>query len=128
VLKALFKQLMEAVAHCHQNGVAHRDIKPENILIDTEGCVRLADFGLARIMRGANSKSVQGEGLTKTITSQWYRAPEVYLGISHYTESVDIWSAGCVLGKLLGDAGDVSDCVYSGNVLGASTFPVCARD
>ena len=43
------KQLFSGLEHCHNNGVLHRDIKGSNLLIDNEGTLKIADFGLSRI-------------------------------------------------------------------------------
>ena len=47
-LKYLMKQIMDGLVFMHRNQIIHRDIKAENILIDTSGCLKFADFGLAR--------------------------------------------------------------------------------
>lgn len=43
-----FKQIMQAIAHCHAQNVIHRDIKPENVMIDMNSSVKLLDFGLSK--------------------------------------------------------------------------------
>jgi len=47
-VKAYMWQLIKAMDHMHRNGIFHRDVKPENILIDSEGHIRLTDFGLSK--------------------------------------------------------------------------------
>ena len=79
-------QILQAVKFCHLKRVMHRDLKPMNILINSEsnGIVKLADFGLARpflIPHGT---------LTHEIETLWYRPPEVLLGQKDYSLPVDI--------------------------------------
>ncbi|KAK8685040.1 hypothetical protein V6N13_041051 [Hibiscus sabdariffa] len=91
----LFKQLMEVVKYCHDNGIIHRDLKPENILLATKSLsspIKLADFGLATYVK-------QGENLHGTVGSPFYIAPEVLTG--GYDEAADVWSAGVILYILL---------------------------
>ena len=86
------RQVLEALAHCHLNGVIHRDIKPENILLkgDAESMdVVLVDFGIAKEFR------VRGTRQTECIGSYAFMAPEV--AKSNYDERADAWSVGVVL-------------------------------
>lgn len=88
----MLKELVLVIKYCHEMGVVHRDIKPENILLTTSGRMKLADFGLAvRVTNGQRLSGLAG--------SPAYVAPEVLLG--HYSEKVDIWSAGVLLHALL---------------------------
>jgi len=47
-LQSYLYQLLQGIAYCHSHRVLHRDLKPQNLLIDENGCIKLADFGLAR--------------------------------------------------------------------------------
>ena len=96
VVKSIIFQILSGLAHCHSRRVLHRDIKPHNILISTESLsVKLADFGLARAICS------QASCYTQEVVTQWYRSPEVLLGVSDYTPAVDVWSAGCIMAELL---------------------------
>ncbi|KAH7855912.1 hypothetical protein Vadar_030532 [Vaccinium darrowii] len=93
--RVLFRQLMQVVMYCHDNGVVHRDLKPENILLATKAStspIKLADFGLATYIK-------PGQKLHGTVGSPFYIAPEVLTG--GYNQAADVWSAGVILYILL---------------------------
>jgi len=92
VMKSYTRQLLHALAYCHDKRVVHRDIKGKNILVDTRGNLKLADFGSAK--RFANALSKDSPSLSYNYTPLW-TAPEVLVG--DYNSKVDIWSLGCVL-------------------------------
>ncbi|CAD5232243.1 unnamed protein product [Bursaphelenchus xylophilus] len=91
---ALFKQLLLALQHCHSNNLLHRDLKCANILVNNKGELKLGDFGLARIY------TTKSRLYTNRVITLWYRPPELLLGAESYGPSIDIWSAGCILGEL----------------------------
>lgn len=95
-VKCFMKQLLSGIEHCHNHGVLHRDIKGSNLLIDNEGNLKIADFGLATFFDPAHKQS-----MTSRVVTLWYRPPELLLGATHYGVSVDLWSAGCILAELL---------------------------
>ncbi len=68
----IIKQILQAIAYCHDMGVVHRDIKPENILIDKEldNALKIIDFGTSIVMKA-------NEQLTQTHGTSYYIAPEV---------------------------------------------------
>jgi len=84
------KQLLSALAFCHESGVVHRDIKGKNILVDTHGNIKVADFGSAKRFGNVNQAPSMGYNYTPLWT-----APEVLGG--DYNAKVDVWSLGCVI-------------------------------
>ncbi|KAH0881725.1 hypothetical protein HID58_069119 [Brassica napus] len=95
-IKCYMQQLLLAVEHCHLRGIMHRDIKAANILVNNKGVLKLADFGLANIVTPRNKNQ-----LTSRVVTLWYRAPELLMGSTSYSVSVDLWSVGCVFAEIL---------------------------
>merc|ERR1719271_1550738 len=87
-------QLLEAVHCLHAHRILHRDLKPQNLLIDKNGRIKVADFGLARAF------NVPIKPFTHEVVTLWYRAPEILLGIDRYSTPVDIWSCGCIFAEM----------------------------
>ncbi|CAN1123714.1 Probable serine/threonine-protein kinase At1g54610 [Linum perenne] len=94
-IKCYMKQLLSGLDHCHSRGVLHRDIKGSNLLIDNNGVLKIADFGLASFFDPKSNAT-----LTSRVVTLWYRAPELLLGACKYGVAVDLWSSGCILGEL----------------------------
>ena len=94
-LKCLIKQLVEGIAYLHAQGIMHRDIKGGNLLLTKDGILKIADFGLARVF-----KKVNNQNFTVRVVTRWYRAPELLLLNSRYTEAIDIWSVGCFIAEM----------------------------
>ena len=97
-------QIICALNFIHGNCIIHRDIKPLNILIDSDGKVRITDFGLSRIMindeplnQSSSSSSSSSSSLSINIGTKIYLAPELLLKSVRYDFSVDIWSLGFIL-------------------------------
>ncbi|KAF5273468.1 hypothetical protein FQA39_LY07485 [Lamprigera yunnana] len=95
LLKSYMKQLLEGVAYLHMHRILHRDLKPQNILLDKEGHIKLADFGLSR------SFSLPSKTYTHEVVTLWYRAPELLLGTPIYCTAIDIWSIGCIMTEMI---------------------------
>ncbi|KAL6896565.1 hypothetical protein ACP4OV_007137 [Aristida adscensionis] len=95
-VKCYVHQLLSGLEHCHNRGVLHRDIKGSNLLLDNNGVLKIADFGLASFF-DPNHK----QPMTSRVVTLWYRPPELLLGATDYGVGVDLWSAGCILAELL---------------------------
>jgi serine/threonine protein kinase len=93
-VKCLLKQLLEGVAYLHEQKIIHRDLKGGNLLLNNKGCLKIADFGLARRFLRETRKS-------QNVVTFWYRAPELLLGVRDYDEKIDIWSVGCIFAEFL---------------------------
>lgn len=93
--RAVLKQLLAAIAHCHSLGICHRDLKPENILLEPTGQIKVTDFGMSKEFGTYSCNTREGIG---TIA---YNAPELF-GESGVTGSydprpIDVWGIGVTL-------------------------------
>jgi len=97
---AIVGQICDALQYAHEEGVVHRDIKPENILVDRRGRVKIADFGLAKLLGGKDG----GYTLTRsqqTMGTPHYMAPEQWEKPLDVDHRADIYSLGVVFYELL---------------------------
>ena len=90
----LGKDILAALVSCHSQNIIHRDIKDDNIFIGTDNTYKLGDFGVSKLL---NDRS-RAESMKGTPN---YIAPEVYLGKEKYDNTVDLYSLGIVLYRLL---------------------------
>ncbi|HRE99065.1 MAG TPA: serine/threonine-protein kinase [Pirellulaceae bacterium] len=97
---SIVPQICEALQYAHDQGVVHRDIKPENILLDRQGRVRIADFGLARML-DADRVSDTLTTTRQVMGTPRYMAPEQIEGAHHVDHRADIYSLGVVFYELL---------------------------
>lgn len=93
VIRRIVFQTLQGLSHLHEKGFFHRDLKPENLLVDSDGNIKIADFGLAREIRSMPP-------YTDYISTRWYRAPEMLLKMPNYSHHVDIFALGCIMAEL----------------------------
>ena len=92
--RSIFRQIVSAVHFLHKNRIVHRDLKLENILIDANGDIKLADFGL--------SNNWSPNSLLYTFCgSPLYASPEIVNGYPYFGPEVDCWSLGVLLYTLV---------------------------
>uniref|UniRef100_U3BS38 mitogen-activated protein kinase n=1 Tax=Callithrix jacchus TaxID=9483 RepID=U3BS38_CALJA len=91
-IQFLVYQMLKGLKYIHAAGIIHRDLKPGNLAVNEDCELKILDFGLAR---QADSE------MTGYVVTRWYRAPEVILNWMRYTQTVDIWSVGCIMAELL---------------------------
>eukprot|EP00117_Sycon_ciliatum_P026686 scpid43490/ scgid21847/ Cyclin-dependent kinase 16; Cell division protein kinase 16; PCTAIRE-motif protein kinase 1; Serine/threonine-protein kinase PCTAIRE-1 len=94
-IKIFLFQIIRGLAYCHSRAVLHRDLKPQNLLISEVGELKLADFGLAR------AKTVPSKTYSNEVVTLWYRPPDVLLGNTKYTGSIDMWGVGCIFFEMV---------------------------
>jgi mitogen-activated protein kinase 1/3 len=126
-INTLLYNLLVGLKYLHSAGIYHRDLKPANCLVNQDCTVKICDFGLSRALgdeqphlqalpntpRNSNGEIdssvpiVPGTArlkrhLTGHVVTRWYRAPELILLQENYTESIDMWSVGCIYAELFG--------------------------
>ncbi|XP_061418981.1 mitogen-activated protein kinase 12-like [Lethenteron reissneri] len=88
----LIYQILKGLKYIHSSGIIHRDLKPGNLAVNEDCELKILDFGLARHA---------DQEMTGYVVTRWYRAPEVILNWMHYTQTVDIWSVGCIMAEMI---------------------------
>jgi serine/threonine protein kinase len=96
-----------ALDYVHKRGVVHRDIKPSNILVDSEGRVKIGDFGIAHIIggdtleEGEDESTPRGTGANRAVGTAHYMAPEQMNDPSHIDHRADIFSLAVAFYKMM---------------------------
>jgi len=114
-VKAYAQMLLEALSYMHARHIIHRDVKPSNVLLSSTGAVKLADFGLARVLPSTTDNTcgagpaaaaptpdpaARQQDLSHQVATRWYRPPELLFASRNYSFSADVWSAGVVVAEL----------------------------
>ena len=97
---ATIPQICEALQYAHDEGIVHRDIKPENILLDRRGRVKIADFGLAKLL-GRSATDFTLTGAQQVMGTPHYMAPEQFEKPLEVDHRADIYALGVVLYEML---------------------------
>lgn len=88
--RAIFKQILYALGHCHCRSVLHRDVKLDNILLDGDGGIKLCDFGVSRLVK-------KGSTIQEQCGTPAYLSPEIIKDQGYQGFAADIWSLGVLL-------------------------------
>jgi non-specific serine/threonine protein kinase/serine/threonine-protein kinase len=97
----LFREVCGAVAHAHRNLVVHRDLKPGNILVTADGAVKLLDFGIAKLLPGAETDETLPLTLAgRLLLTPLFASPEQVRG-EPVTTATDVYALGLLLFRLL---------------------------
>ena len=92
--RVLFKQIIQGLGYIHKRRILHRDIKLDNILLDGKGRVKIADFGVSKLVKA-------GDLMHEQSGTPAYIAPEILKEEGYRGFKADIWSAGVVFFAML---------------------------
>ena len=96
----IIPQICDALQYAHDEGVVHRDIKPENVLVDRKGRVKIADFGLAKML-GCEAQNLRLTGEGQVMGTPHYMAPEQVERPLQVDHRADIYALGVVFYEML---------------------------
>jgi predicted Ser/Thr protein kinase len=97
---SIVPQICDALQFAHDEGIVHRDVKPDNILLDSKGRVKVADFGLAKLLDRAPA-DISLTGTNQVMGTPHYMAPEQMQGSPDVDHRADIYSVGVVFYEML---------------------------
>jgi predicted Ser/Thr protein kinase len=97
---AVVPQICDALQYAHDAGIVHRDIKPENIMLDRSGRVKIADFGLAKLIK-PQPDDFTLTGTKQVVGTAHYMAPEQFEHPTEVDHRADIYSVGVVIYEML---------------------------
>jgi serine/threonine protein kinase len=96
---AIVPKICEALQYAHDEGIVHRDIKPENILLDNKGRLKIADFGIAKIV--GRKQDITLTGTQHTLGTPHYMSPEQIESPNKVDHRTDIYALGVVFYEML---------------------------
>lgn len=109
----IIRQAAAGLDHAHQHGLVHRDVKPSNIMLATDGCVKVLDLGLARLLENEGEAASEVTSAGQVMGTIDYMSPE-QAGDSHNVDAcTDIYSLGATLYKLLTGVAPLGDRGYT---------------
>ena len=94
LIKSWAKDVFRGLNFMHAKQIAHRDLKPENLAFDSHSNLKIIDLGSAKIIDRHVTNSTD-------ICTLLYRAPELLLGNSYYSVTIDIWAAACIICEMV---------------------------
>lgn len=97
----LIEQLCDALAYAHGQGVVHRDLKPDNVLIGRDGRLKIADFGIAKLLEGSDSSELMLTATHARLGTARYMAPEQMRGDQPIDPRADLYALGVIFFELL---------------------------
>ncbi|EKX41380.1 hypothetical protein GUITHDRAFT_41016, partial [Guillardia theta CCMP2712] len=122
--REIFAQLMSGISACHSKGVVHRDIKPSNLLLNSDGLVKLVDFGSAERIDQFTSDMTQ-----VVVGTPEFQLPEAARGLPFSMVLSDLWAAAVTLYVLLEEElpfqGDSIEELYSNIAAAKLALPAC---
>ncbi|KAI1704022.1 protein kinase domain-containing protein [Ditylenchus destructor] len=99
----LLFQILRGLRYLHTAGIAHRDLKPSNLLVNSNGDLRIADFGMAKLaIRDRIDEADECSFyMTQHIATLPYRAPELLFVTPEHSTAVDMWAVGCIFAEMI---------------------------